>query len=339
MGALLSTGGLIAAFFAGAVALFAPCCVVFLLPGYLAAAVKNRKWRLIPLTLVFSAGLALVVVPITAGVTMISSFIAANHTILFALGALLMLVFAALSVSGHMWAMPSFMRSPNLTKANYPGFFAFGIFSGIASSCCAPVLAGILTLSAISRSPIHAVAMGLAYVFGMVFPLLVIALCWDVFDLGRRSFTPKPLRLRVFGRSLHTNIINVFVALGFLIMAILIGIVAFTGEMPSSHQQPLWVVGTWIGSTLAPVAQLLAFIPALVQGLILLALAVVVIVVGTVLLPRLADHKHDIDASLAHMLADEHGSAATSMQHSAQHDEMSEEHHLRTSTGEIRNES
>ncbi|ROT86221.1 cytochrome c biogenesis protein, transmembrane region [Bifidobacterium mongoliense] len=270
---------------------------------------------------------------------MISSFIAANHTILFALGALLMLVFAALSVSGHMWAMPSFMRSPNLTKANYSGFFAFGIFSGIASSCCAPVLAGILTLSAISRSPIHAVAMGLAYVFGMVFPLLVIALCWDVFDLGRRSFTPKPLRLRVFGRSLHTNIINVFVALGFLIMAILIGIVAFTGEMPSSHQQPLWVVGTWIGSTLAPVAQLLAFIPALVQGLILLALAVVVIVVGTVLLPRLADHKHDIDASLAHMLADEHGSAATSMQHSAQHDEMSEEHHLRTSTGEIRNES
>jgi cytochrome c biogenesis protein CcdA len=146
VGSLLSTGGLIAAFFAGAVALFAPCCVVFLLPGYLAAAVKNRKWRLIPLTLVFSAGLALVVVPITAGVTMISSFIAANHTILFALGALLMLVFAALSVSGHMWAMPSFMRSPNLTKANYSGFFAFGIFSGIASSCCAPVLAGILTL-------------------------------------------------------------------------------------------------------------------------------------------------------------------------------------------------
>lgn len=130
MGSLLSTGGLIAAFFAGAVALFAPCCVVFLLPGYLAAAVKNRKWRLIPLTLVFSAGLALVVVPITAGVTMISSFIAANHTILFALGALLMLVFAALSVSGHMWAMPSFMRSPNLTKANYSGILRVRHFFG-----------------------------------------------------------------------------------------------------------------------------------------------------------------------------------------------------------------
>ncbi len=36
-------GGILAAFLAGGVALFAPCCIVFLAPSYLAVAVKNRR--------------------------------------------------------------------------------------------------------------------------------------------------------------------------------------------------------------------------------------------------------------------------------------------------------
>ena len=38
---LLTTGSVIAAFLAGGVALFAPCCIVFLAPSYLAAAVTQ----------------------------------------------------------------------------------------------------------------------------------------------------------------------------------------------------------------------------------------------------------------------------------------------------------
>lgn len=64
MGDLLTTGGVLAAFFAGGVALFAPCCIVFLAPSYLAGAVKNRRWRLLPLTFLFAAGLATILVPI-----------------------------------------------------------------------------------------------------------------------------------------------------------------------------------------------------------------------------------------------------------------------------------
>ena len=45
MSSLLTTGSVLAAFFAGGVALFAPCCIVFLAPSYLAVAVKNRRWR------------------------------------------------------------------------------------------------------------------------------------------------------------------------------------------------------------------------------------------------------------------------------------------------------
>ena len=47
MGDLLTTGSVLAAFFAGGVALFAPCCIVFLAPSYMAVAVKNRRWRLL----------------------------------------------------------------------------------------------------------------------------------------------------------------------------------------------------------------------------------------------------------------------------------------------------
>jgi cytochrome c biogenesis protein CcdA len=52
MGELLTTGAVLAVFLAGGVALFAPCCIVFLAPSYLAAAVKNRRWRLLPLTFI-----------------------------------------------------------------------------------------------------------------------------------------------------------------------------------------------------------------------------------------------------------------------------------------------
>ena len=38
MGDLLTTGSVLAAFLAGGVALFAPCCIVFLAPSYLTRA-------------------------------------------------------------------------------------------------------------------------------------------------------------------------------------------------------------------------------------------------------------------------------------------------------------
>jgi cytochrome c-type biogenesis protein len=84
---LLASGSLLAAFFAGAVALFAPCCIVFLAPSYLAAAVKNRRWRLLPLTFVFAAGLALVLVPITLGMSLVAATVARYHAPLYFAGA------------------------------------------------------------------------------------------------------------------------------------------------------------------------------------------------------------------------------------------------------------
>lgn len=234
MNSLLTTGSVLAAFFAGGVALFAPCCIVFLAPSYLAVAVKNRRWRLLPLTFVFAAGLALVLVPITLGMSLIAATIANYHRPLYYAGGALMLALAVLSLSGRMWSLPRALRAPDVARGDSAGFFALGVFSGIASSCCAPVLAGVMTLSALSGSAVGGLALGLAYVFGMVFPLFVMASFWDVAHLHERRFlAARPLRLRIAGRILATNTVNLAVAVAFTVMGGFVLYLAGSGGMTS----------------------------------------------------------------------------------------------------------
>ncbi len=270
---LFTTGSILAAFFAGGVALFAPCCIVFLAPSYLSVAVKNRRWRLLPLTFVFAAGLALILVPITVGVSLISGTIAHYHQPLYYAGGVLMLVLAVFTLSGRMMSLPSFVRAPSTVRGDTGSFFALGVFSGLASSCCAPVLVGVMTLSALSGSTAGGLALGLAFVFGMTFPLFVMALLWDRFKLGERKFlTARPVRMRVLGHILATNTVNLVVAGAFVVMGIFVMFLASSGEMTSgpgyqvAFGKRLASVFMWIETVTAPV-------PEVVLGLVVLGLA------------------------------------------------------------------
>jgi hypothetical protein len=81
------------------------------------------------------------------------------------------------------------------------------------------VLAGVMTLSALSGSAAGGTLLGLAYVFGMVFPLLVMALAWDRLHLaGRRIGRSRPVRLLIAGHTLVTSTVNIAVAAGFTVM-------------------------------------------------------------------------------------------------------------------------
>lgn len=273
---LLTTGSVLAAFFAGGVALFAPCCIVFLAPSYLAIAVKNRRWRLLPLTFVFAAGLASVLVPITLGMSLLSAAIAQYHRWLYLAGGLFMLVLAVWSLSGRMWSLPSFIAAPDTRRGDSASFFALGVFSGIASSCCAPVLAGIMTLSALSGTAVGGLLLGLAYVFGMVFPLLVMALLWDRLDLGNRSFArARPVTLRLpRGRVLHTNTINVAVAVAFAVMGVFVLYLADTGTMTSGPGIQV-AVGDALARLFTGIQDATAGVPEPILGAALLALAAV----------------------------------------------------------------
>lgn len=271
---LLTTGSVLAAFFAGGVALFAPCCIVFLAPSYLAVAVKNRRWRLLPLTFFFAAGVAVVLVPITLGMSLLAAAIANYHRLLYTLGALLMFALAAWSLSGRMWSMPSFLRAPDTRRGDSASFFALGVFSGIASSCCAPVLVGVMTLSALSGTAVGGFVLGLAFVFGMVFPLFVMALLWDRFSLGDRGFLrAKAVTLRLpRGRRLHTNTVNVAVAVAFAVMGGFILYLADTGTMTTGPGFQV-AVGRWLADVFSLVQQWTAGVPEPLLGAALLGLA------------------------------------------------------------------
>ncbi|MHA6512751.1 cytochrome c biogenesis CcdA family protein [Tessaracoccus sp. G1721] len=298
MGAdLLSAGGVLAAFLAGGVALFAPCCIVFLAPSYLAAAAKNRRWRLIPLTFVFAAGLSAVLVPITMGVSLIAGAIAKYHVVLYWAGGLLMIGLGLLALSGAMWSMPSFLRAPDTARGDTATFFSLGVFSGIASSCCAPVLAGVMTLSALSGSPVGGLVLGLAYVFGMVIPLFVMALLWDKRPERMRSLRAKPIRINLGRFTLATNTVNLLVAVGFVIMGILVIGQAGATEMTGADA-PLVGMGAWLSEVFAWLIAITAPIPEAVLGLALLAL-VAVFVIAT-----LRDRRHAKPTAAVHDCCD-----------------------------------
>ncbi|WP_324649973.1 cytochrome c biogenesis CcdA family protein [Georgenia sp. H159] len=285
---LLTTGSVLAAFFAGGVALFAPCCIVFLAPSYLAGAVKNRRWRILPLTFVFAAGLALVLVPITLGVSMVSGAVNQYHGVLYWAGGLLMIALAGLSLSGTMWSLPRFLRAPDTMRGDSGSFFALGVFSGVASSCCAPVLAGVMTLSVLSGSAVGGVALGLAYVFGMVFPLFVMALVWDRARLGeRRLFRARLVKVRLGSRTLVTNTVNVAVAVAFAVMGVWVITLAGSPDMTGGTQVQT-AVGDWLATTLGRLQGWLSPVPEPALGVGLLALAAV-FVVGTLRDRRVPD--------------------------------------------------
>lgn len=267
-------GSLLAAFLAGAVALFAPCCIVFMFPAYLAAAVRNSKWRLVPLTLVFAAGLAVVLVPVTLGVGMLARPLLRYHGVVYGFGGILLVVMAAMAVTGKTWPLPLLRGSPDLQRTDSAGVFALGVFSGAASTCCAPVLVGVVTLSAVSPGIPESIAIGMAYVFGMVFPLLVVTVMWDRSKLAKNGvFRGRQIRWSLLGRTFTTNSVSAYAGLAMGLMGIALLVISATGATIAPTIQV--GIGTWIENRLRPLVTWLNPVPDW-----LIAVALVLIAVG-----------------------------------------------------------
>jgi cytochrome c biogenesis protein CcdA len=171
MGELLLGTTLLASFLGGLVALLAPCCISVMLPAYFATGFRNHG-GVVPATLVFGGGVATVILPIGLGATALSRLLIEQHTVVFLIGGVLMLLGGVAML--------------------------LGMFSGVASACCAPVLAGVAVLSGAAASFPAALGIGLAYVAGMVAPLSVIALLWDRHqDRLAPLLTGRVVRLRL----------------------------------------------------------------------------------------------------------------------------------------------
>jgi cytochrome c-type biogenesis protein len=147
------------------------------------------------------------------------------------------------------------------------------VFSGIASSCCAPVLAGVMALSAFSGNPGGGVVLGLAYVFGMTFPLFAMALAWDKLHLAERPLLrARPVRLHLAGRTLVTSTVNIAVAAGFAAMGGFVFYLAGAGRMTGGPGFQV-AIGRVLARLFRRIEIWTAPVPQPVLGLALLALA------------------------------------------------------------------
>ena len=206
-------GSVLAAVVAGMIALFAPCCISVMLPAYFASSFPNRR-LLVAMTFLFAAGIATVILPIAMGALALRQLLTTQHSIIYVTGGMLMLGLAIYVLLGGQIHLPMPGRRAN-GKAGIFSVYSLGIFSGVASSCCAPVLAGVIALSSVASSFWLALGLGTAYVFGMVAPLFVIALLWKRVNwrssrlFRPRSFTWRlgPIRRTVMATNLASGIL------------------------------------------------------------------------------------------------------------------------------------
>jgi len=210
-------GSVLAAIIAGVIALFAPCCVSVMLPAYFASSFQNRR-LLVAMTFLFAAGIATIILPIALGASILRQLLTTQHTPIYVIGGLIMLALAVYLLFGGQIHLPMPGRRAG-GRAGVLSVYSLGIFSGMASSCCAPVLAGVIALSSVVSSFWLALGLGTAYVFGMVAPLFLIALLWERFEprvsrlLRPRSFAWRlgPFRRTVSVTGLASGVLLAFI--------------------------------------------------------------------------------------------------------------------------------
>ena len=274
MGELLLGTTLLASFLGGLVALLAPCCISVMLPAYFATGFRNHG-GVVPATLVFGGGVATVILPIGLGATALSRLLIEQHTVVFLIGSVLMLLGGAGMLVGWKPNLP--MPAARAARGgSFRSAYLLGMFSGVASACCAPVLAGVAVLSGAAASFPAALGIGLAYVAGMVAPLAVIALLWDRHqDRLAPLLTGRQVRLRLGGWQRQLPLGNALSGLLLIAMGALAGVLAFTGNaMPTEGWQLR--VSAWLQHASSVTVDALSWLPgwafatALVFGLAIL---------------------------------------------------------------------
>lgn len=229
MGSTLLGASVVASFLGGMLALFAPCCVSFLFPSYFATAFKQKS-QIFFMTFVYFIGLALVLVPIGLGVSALSRIFAGYHEEVFLIGGIFLIFLSILTIFGKTIPLP-FQVKPNFQKSDVLSIFILGLISGAASSCCTPVLIGVMTITALSGTFLYALLLSLTYVLGMVFPLFILSYFWDKYDFSKAKWLQgKVFTWKIFGKThyIHTSHLLSAGILG--LMGILIVILAFLGK-------------------------------------------------------------------------------------------------------------
>src|SRR3989338_3322176 len=219
---LVAAASFVTAFIAGMAALFAPCCIGVLMPAYLASVFRTKS-KILLMTFIYFLGILTIFLPLGLGIAGLSSFFTDNHSLFFILGGIFMLLMGLSLLLGKSFMLPIHVH-PKLQKYDFGSIYVLGLFSGIATTCCAPVLAGVLALSALPGSVWLGGLYALTFVVGLVVPIFIVAAC---IDRGRIIKRFESLKRRVsyslFGRQISLSLSHlisgfVFTSFGLFIL-------------------------------------------------------------------------------------------------------------------------
>lgn len=278
MVSLLLLAYVIAAFIAGVIALAMPCCFSVLLPSYFAQSFKEKSRR-VGMTVVFSMGIATIMLPLAFGITLVGRALGTNHMLIFVAGGFLMILIGFWTLWGG-GMLPRFNFPVDLKKVNVASVYTLGLFSGAATSCCAPVLAGILIFTALSAGLLEGLLIGFTYVVGMVFPLFLIAVVWDKYRAeGINPLEGRIVNLKFFGREFSAHSSKLVAGLMFLVMGVVNVGVGLTGTMiPAPGSSLIGALQSRLEKELLVTFSGLSLDLATIVGLILIASIILVIV-------------------------------------------------------------
>lgn len=227
---------LIAAFIAGMVALFAPCCITFLLPAYLGSVFKEKE-KVLLMTLIFGLGIFVILFPAVVGMGIISKLLFRYHDNVYYLGGFVLILVSIITFLGIKLPMPSLPGKKDSQKVDALSVFTMGIFSGITSACCAPVLVGILTFAFLSPNIIGATLIGVVYVLGMITPLLLISLFLNG-RVDKVQFLRKPVgKLTILGKTYFIMTSNLIASMIFFLTGLLTLVLNYQGRLSMAKSE------------------------------------------------------------------------------------------------------
>ncbi|MGW7453340.1 cytochrome c biogenesis CcdA family protein [Streptomyces sp. NPDC054787] len=212
--------GYLAALLGGLLALLSPCSAL-LLPAFFAYSIDSTS-RLLARTGIFYAGLASTLVPLGAAGSYAGRFFHGNRDQLVLAGGWLIIALGLAQILGLGFAPKRLSElSGRIRPTTALSVYALGAVYGLAGFCAGPILGSVLTVAAVSGSPVYGGLLLAVYALGMALPLFLLALLWERFELGGRRW----LRGRAFtaGRfELHTTSLLsglFFITLGTLFLA------------------------------------------------------------------------------------------------------------------------
>ncbi|NED07427.1 cytochrome c biogenesis protein CcdA [Streptomyces sp. SID6648] len=196
--------GYFAAFLGGLLALVSPCSAL-LLPAFFAYSIDSTS-RLLARTGIFYAGLATTLVPLGAAGSYAGRLFYGHRDALVTGAGWLIIVLGVAQIVGLGFASRRMAElSGRIRPTTAFSVYALGAVYGLAGFCAGPILGSVLTVAAVSGSPVYGGLLLAVYALGMAVPLFLLALLWERFDLGRRTWL-RGRTVQLGGRfQLHTT--------------------------------------------------------------------------------------------------------------------------------------